>query len=998
MSKARYFCGASAIAAVFALSAAGTAVAQTDQNGNQVEEVVVTGSFIKGTPEDAALPVDVISQEDIEKQGSPSTVELIKSLSISSGVLGDTNQFDTRSQGSEGSGSINLRGLGSQRTLVLMNGRRMAPNPFGQGASGIVDTNTIPSAAIGRIEVLKEGAAATYGSDAIAGVVNFITRTNLNGFEVGGSYQLVDGSKGNYDASVAWGHTFENGNVLLSAGWQHKSELRTTDRSWAIRPFTENPEGGFSGGSSTTAYLPITQNAAGGWIATGASVRDAGCAAIGNLASGATSCRFQFTPYDNLVEKEDRYQIYGEANFNLSDNHKFHTELLYAKTDVPVWKTSPSYLALQTPTIATNPTVGSLAALLGFFVPSTNPGYVAYLAANPGAFPANTTGLSIPGVQYRPISNGGNPLFDSRGSSQGLRQYEAYRVSAGFKGETGFMGISYDTALTYGQEVGRRSGYDTVVSRYQLALRGFGTTASDPGGGCTAAETNNYTTNAGNNALGCYFFNPFSNAVAGNALTGAANPGFNAAVANNPDVIRWFFPQVNTKQKSSLVVWDGVLSGQLPIELAGGKVGWAAGGQYRRDMFDSKYSDFTNIGVNPCIDTPVTGSTTCAVRNGPLVFLGTAQEQELARNVWAGFGELAIPVTDDIQLQAAARYEKYERVGSTTNFKLGARWQVTDFFAIRGGFGTTFRGPPLTSLALSSGTALQFIAGSFRAIDIFGNPNLKPETTDNYTVGAIFNVGGRLKATIDYWRFDLKDPIIGEPSGSIVATMFPTGVLTTDPAHPCNAAAFAGLKSRFTFQGACSTATLSRVRTQVVNGSNVKTSGVDFLVNYDVGEVMGGDIRIGGSATYTIDYKISDVQVAGVTVEPAYDGVGFLNYLKTATSLPEWKGQVFGEYSRGNHNLRLTLNYIDSYIDQRASILAPNPISGLVVTKGQKIKATYLAEIDYRVQLPWDTTATLSIDNLFDVDPSFARLDLNYDPFTGNPLGRTYKMSVKKRF
>ena len=169
----------------------------------ELEEVVVTGSLIAGTPEDAALPVDVISQEDLQRQGSPTTVELLKSLSVSSGVLGDTNQFDTRAQGSEGSGSVNLRGLGAQRTLVLLNGRRMSPNPFGQAAAGIVDTNTIPAAAIGRVEVLKEGAAATYGSDAIAGVVNFITRKNFEGAEVGASYRYIDGSKGDYNASLA---------------------------------------------------------------------------------------------------------------------------------------------------------------------------------------------------------------------------------------------------------------------------------------------------------------------------------------------------------------------------------------------------------------------------------------------------------------------------------------------------------------------------------------------------------------------------------------------------------------------------------------------------------------------------------------------------------------------------------------------------------------------------------------------------------------------------
>ena len=1002
MSKGRFFCSASAFAALAAFGISGQAYAQASQAAGQastteVGEVVVTGSFIRGTPEDAALPVDVISQEDIERQGSPSTLELIKNLSVSSGVLGDTNQFDTRTQGSEGSGSINLRGLGASRTLVLMNGRRMAPNPFAQG---VVDTNSLPQAAIGRLEILKEGAAAVYGSDAIGGVVNFITRTNFEGLEVGGSYSLIDGSKGNYDASVLWGKTFENGNIMLSAGWQHRSELKVLDRSWATRPFTDNPEGGWSGGSSTTGYVPITQTPTGAWVPTGTGVAgvigavDVGCAPLGGIpVPGAIeSCRFHYTEYDNLIEEEDRYQIYGEANFDLNENHRFHIELLWAKTDMPKWKTSPSYLSLQTPTATTNPTVGSLtpAVLLGWFVPANNPGLVAYRAANPTLIPATATGVHIPGVLYRPLSFGGNPIFEgNEGASEGLRQYESYRVSGGFRGETGFMGINYDLALTYGQQVARRTGYDTVASRLQLALRGFGSLAS--GDGCTAAETNNFTTNAGNNAIGCYFFNPFSNAVQSNAATGETNPGFNAALANNPDLIRWFFPQVSTKQTTRLVVADLVLNGELGIELAGGSVGWAAGAQFRRDMFDSQYSGLNDRAVTPCIDTVVTGTTTCPVANGPLVFLGTADEQDLSRNVWAGFAELAVPVTDDIQLQLAIRHEDYEAVGSTTNYKATARWQLVDWLAVRGSLGTTFRGPPLTSLVTSSVTGLSFIAGSFRAIDFFGNPNLEPEEADTYTVGAIVSAGN-LRATVDYWRFDFKNPIVGEPSGSMVNTMFPGGAATR-----CNTPEFAGLQSRFTFQGACSTATIARVRTQVVNGPKVKTSGIDFLVDYDFGDVMGGNFRVGGSATYTIEYKIGDFEIEGVVVENAFDAAGFLNYQLSATSLPEWKGSVFAEYTRGNHNLRVTLNYIDSYKDQRASINVPNPVSG-VVNGGQTIKSTLLAEIDYRVQLPWDTTVIVSVDNVFDEDPSFARLDLNYDPFTGNPLGRTFKFAVKKRF
>ena len=141
----------------------------SDADEPQAPDIVVTGSLIRGTPEDAALPVDVISGEELARQGSPSALDLLKNLPTSNGVIGDANQFDARAQGSEGVASVNLRGLGPQRTLVLLNGKRIVP--AGTGVP-VVDINLIPSAAIGRVEILKDGAAATYGSDAVAGVVN----------------------------------------------------------------------------------------------------------------------------------------------------------------------------------------------------------------------------------------------------------------------------------------------------------------------------------------------------------------------------------------------------------------------------------------------------------------------------------------------------------------------------------------------------------------------------------------------------------------------------------------------------------------------------------------------------------------------------------------------------------------------------------------------------------------------------------------------------------
>ena len=133
----------------------------------------------RGLREDAPAPVDVIDAEELAAQGSPTMLELTKRLPVSAGVIGDASQFDTRSQFNEGVASVNLRGLGPQRTLVLLNGKRMVAT--GSGNLPLVDVNLFPTAAIGRIEMLKDGAAATYGSDAIAGVVNFITRTDQHG-------------------------------------------------------------------------------------------------------------------------------------------------------------------------------------------------------------------------------------------------------------------------------------------------------------------------------------------------------------------------------------------------------------------------------------------------------------------------------------------------------------------------------------------------------------------------------------------------------------------------------------------------------------------------------------------------------------------------------------------------------------------------------------------------------------------------------------------------
>jgi iron complex outermembrane receptor protein len=967
MSKAKALGGSSLVALLTMglwTGSAAAALAQ-DEAANTEQEIVVTGSLIRGTPETTALPVDVITADELVNQGSPSTLELIKSLPVSQGVLGDTNQFDSRAQGSAGSGSVNLRGLGPQRTLVLLNGRRMVLNPFILAGSGGVDTNTIPGHAIGRIEVLKDGAAATYGSDAIGGVINFITRQNFEGFEVSGNYEFVDGSDGDYDVSGVWGWQGDQASLLVSVGTQHRSELRVIDRDWAFRPFAETPQGGWSAAGMPASFIPLAINSPAIGVAR---FVDPGCTNVDGATPGFSGptpvCRWQYTQFDNLVELEDRYQVFTEFKVDLTETTEFHIDGLYAYTELPEWKTSPSYALLQ----------GT------YVVPANNPGLIDFVAANPGGVPGVhlingptvfTPGQIAPGLLFiagRPYGFGGNPLYDN-GPSQAEYWYEALRLSGGLTGEFD-NGVGWDIALTYSEEEAFRSGRDTVVNRFQRALAGLG------GPNCPLV--------GGTPGVGpCMFFNPFASGVPGNAISGVANPSYNPALGSNedPELVNWFFPEIWTNSTSTLFVADLVLNGETGIDLGGGNIAWALGAQYRVDGFKTELSDINNLDVNPCINSIDFNNHVCAAPTGVLGFLGGAFEQDLSRDVRAVFGELNIPFSEAFEMQLAARYEDYSgETGSTFDPKVSVRWQLVDWLALRASAGSTFRGPPLTQLQPGSITALQDVLGTFRAIDIFGNPSLKPESANTYNAGAIVEAGG-LTGTVDVWRFEFENPIITEPLGGMVATMWPNGLANTGN---CGDPAFAALQARFTFGvGGCGPSNVTRVRTHTVNGPPIEITGVDLSVRYEWQDVLGGYFAIGGSGSYVHEYLVGATSVEGIEVSPAFDAVGFLNYQTQVVPVPQWKGTASIEWGNDSQNLRFAANYIDSYIDQRF---------------GADIDSHLTFDANYRIDLPSNSTFIVSVKNFTDEDPPFARLDLNYDPFTVNPIGRTIRVGLRQRF
>ncbi|OYW21782.1 TonB-dependent receptor domain-containing protein [Sphingomonas sp. 32-62-10] len=997
-------CAFSALALGTAMPASAQAVLpQDDQAEASSPDIVVTGSLIRGAREDGAIPIDVIGADELSRQGSPSGLDLLKNLPTSNGIIGDANQFDARAQGSEGVASVNLRGLGPQRTLVLLNGKRIVS--AGTGVP-VVDINLIPQGSIGRIEILKDGAAATYGSDAIAGVVNFITRSDQEGFQAQGDYRYVRGSSGDYTGTVSYGHTQDGFQMFASFGYQHRSELRTTDRDFTVQPYQNNPQGGFSGGGSPGNF---------GFGGTPNFVRDLGCEALGGFRSlpGSTTdrCFTNFGQFDNLVEPEDRYQAYIETKIDLASNVSFKATALYGSSSTRI-TTSPSYL----PTLPPSANAASGGAGL-FIIPTYAPALRDYCSLFGAASGCVTVAgqpvapaIAFP-VLFRPFMLGGNPLFtqpgNDRNSAFSQRQSQSVRFTAEFDWEIS-SDLNLDTGFTYSEYERGIEGTDTFGDLFQNALAGFG------GPNCAFATP---ASRAGLNATqiaalagtgGCNFFNPFSTAVLRNPVTGQTNSnfagtrnptGFNlapgAGLINDLATIDNFFRDTRSDTTTRLFVGDIVLSGQSGIELPGGPLSFAIGGQYRSNSFRVRQAADNNLAINPCPGSPLNPAATCNPQTGALGFLGTNFNRSANSGVYAVFGELQAPVTDTLNLQFSARFENYGgQIGSTFNPQGRARWQVTPWLAIRGGAGTTFRGPPAES-QLGQVTSLQVIGTSFRAIDIRGNPNLEPETALTYGGGIVLNAGP-FSGSIDYFRYDLNGPAEAEPVSGIVNALFGASG-TANCANP----AFAALRSRFTFTGAgCGIGNVQRLTTNIVNSADVSTSGIDFQgqVKFDVSTIK---MLLGVNGTYIINYKTQDITVEGVVVQPAFDGVGQLNFQTSAYPLPQIKGNVFLQADVGRHNVRLQYNYIDGYTDQRgAAIFGPNPgaLAGASVTGGKNIGAFDTLDFTYRVNLPTNTVITLSAQNILNKQPPFARLDFNYDPFTASPLGFNARFGITQRF
>ena len=984
----RHSCALGALA-ISALSA-GPALAQAEvetagaanQNDNRI---IVTGSYIRGTPEDAALPVDVFTADDLAEQGVDSPLEFIKELPSVGASLGDTNQFSTDAQGFQGVGSLNLRGLGPQRTLVLLNGKRTILTP----GAGFVDTQLMPLFALERIELLKDGAGSTYGSDAIAGVANFITRSTFTGFELQGDYNFIDGSDNNYSLSALAGFEFaDSANFVIGAGWQHRSELGSIERDFANVGYETNPS---AYSALATPGLFAVSYFDTGTGAVNTQVRpDVGCEDLGGTVD-IGRCYFTYVPFDNITEDEDRYQVFGELTVDLSDTIRFQADALYSRSELTSLNYSPAFPPTQGPRGS-----GFVSA---FTTSPANPGVAAFLdqVGLPQSSPTAPI-VAVTNVLYRPFGFLGNPLDPDRGAGTGGAVNDAFRFSGGFEFALSDT-LTLNVDGTFWESDREAYAPGIIGSRLQAALNGFG------GPDCTG-------TTAGEN--GCLWFNPFANAGPGNGTFNIDNPFYVPGNENSQELVGWLQVPNGTREQESQFVFDMVLAGETGIQLGGGPLAFAVGTQFR----DTRYSSDpiipeSNLDINPCFiegDQSCVGTTTEGV--GPFIFLGGSRPVKLKQDVYAFFAEVNAPIIDRLELSAAVRFEDYgSPIGSTINPKGSARFEVTDWLTLRGSVGTTFRGPLASNVSPNFVTALEgFTAagGNYKSKDIYGNPtDLDPETAFTYNIGAIFSApvgGGDLTLSVDYWSIDLEDRITITPGNAIasyVGNFQTTGQEEVDCSSPLvNLVTFTNNQC---IQGTTLGIDISRVRTDFVNGPDVKIAGLDFAFDAEFPLGDNAELGFGANAVWNLDYSFDDFIVQDVNVQPAYDAVGFGNYFRDPNTVPEWRANAFVRLGFGDFNARYSVQHIDGVTDDRCLTRDPCfSTAGGVGTNFGVESGSYTQHdfsVTYDLQLAGaDVQMQASVDNFTDAEPAEAQLPLGYNPFIGNAIGRNYRLGIRTRF
>jgi iron complex outermembrane recepter protein len=700
-------------------NAVSTSPASSDSNSS-LAEIVVTGSSIKTINGETALPVQILKKDDIARTGATTVEELFRQISAASSAGATTAAQATGFQ-TGGLSTISLRGLGSERTLILINGQRSAV--YGGGSTGAagssVDVSGIPLALVERVEVLKDGASAIYGSDAIAGVVNFIMREDYQGLEV----QAYDGNptKGGTAGNSANLSIYgglgdlktDRFNIAGGINVEHDKTLVGADRPFATRyspAYGNDVTSGFAF-PANVAVFPANAAPKG----KGTQNPFAGnCAPSINDVNFPSQCRFDNSPYDSLQPDTKKGTANFSARYAVTDTSQLYAEGSYSHVEQQT-QVQPVPLSYQNPLLRSNPYVAFLANLLAtqypnYHNPAITPTAAAFLLppTSPYYPTAFATAAGINGqplnLIYRDFANGPRLTEDTS---------DAARFVAGYKGTVGTW--DYDSTFLYSEvkvKEDLKSGFG-LYSKIMPLLDG-GT------------------------------INPFGPTTDPAALAAAKAAEFTGQ---------------DFATKTSITSLSGKATGEL-YALPAGPLSAAVGAEVRRETFD----------FNPA----------AAIATGDVTGQGGNQLPEsAARNVESAYVEFNAQLLSSLQADAAVRYDNYQRVGNTINPKFSLRFQPIHQLLLRASAGTGFRAPSLTDLyaaqatsVTANGTRDPILCPKFDSTNpncsfqfstiTGGNPNLTPEKSKSATFGISIEPVTNLTMDFDsFWIFLRNQIVVG---------------------------------------------------------------------------------------------------------------------------------------------------------------------------------------------------------------------------------------------
>jgi iron complex outermembrane receptor protein len=968
-------------APAFAQDAAPPAAAETADDG---AAIIVTGSRIKQDPAKSALPLQIISTDDLTREGINSPEQLISYLSTNgNGADNLASNADVTSgaqRGTNGLSAANLRGQGSASTLVLLNGRRVAAHGLTGSA---VDVNQIPMAALERVEVLKDGASAIYGTDAIGGVMNFITKTNFQGLALNAFTDMAEAGGGaiyRLSATGGYGDLDEDGfNILATVSRSVSKALNGSDRSFVNG---NQPNRGLS---VDTRGTPIATA-----FATGS---NALFAPTGSLLSGVTLLEAGATvPANGGINILD---LPGGAGCASMDGGMAYDDQLWANTSARfacAWDTGRAAV-LQQP-LETLTYYGRATAKLGdhqFYAEITgsdadsskrfsNNQYSGNATTLPLYYPLNATTAGTYNDVYNKLLavfpqiavNYGKPIsYRWRCTSCDVREYETntktLRAGLGAEGPL-WDGWDYRAGGSYA-----RSQSTSVLGTGYHYRGTFASAAAATASGVTGAVSGGIDPRAPTapgaarpgivGLLNSGILNPFSLTQSDAALAGLD--------AISAEGVTLYGGKYEVKQL------DGSVSGSL-FDLPGGTVQVALGVDYRRETYSFNGSPAAIAGTPDIFNVAFDNNNALTAKN---------------RTVKAAYAEVLVPVFEALEVTGAVRLDDYSGFGSTVNPKISAKYQPLDWLMFRGSFNTGFRVPAFnqifngvtqspnpgntlvdpTTCATGAVSTLPGCAAITPETLSGGNLNLGPETSKQHSIGLVLQPSSRFSASFDYWSIAVDDTIGALTLRQLLDNIsyFPDRVTRTN-----------------------NIITLIDLRAD--NIGSRRTEGLEVALRGGM-DAFGGVITGGLDGTYLLKKREKFLPSApfGSSLIGQFTFAGDLGL--------KWKHSAFVSFTKDDFTFNFSQIYRDGYKNQalpgiaNGTVVRPdfNPMVKSYVTYNTSVSVDLLKQ--YRL--------TAGVRNVFDTDPPFA---ITYDSNTGagssweprvaDPRGRSFTLSIEAKF